>query len=77
MLIKTILLKFIYCCKIGVDTLYFEIENFDGLPFGLGQRDFSVMLSSIETIQANGESPLNFLTNSNHKLHIIFSMETR
>ena len=56
---------------------YYDTEEFNGLASDLSQRDFSVMHLNIDSVRANGDSLLSFLSTLNHKFYIICSTEIR
>ena len=56
---------------------YYDTESFNGLVSNFNQRDFSVMHLNINSIKANGDSLLSFLSTLNHKFDIICLTETR
>ena len=56
---------------------YYDTEKFNRLVSDQGRRDFSVMHLNINSVRANGDSLLSFLSTLNHKFDIICLTETR
>ena len=57
--------------------LYYDTEKFNGLGLDKSHRDFSVMHLNINSVKANSDTLLSFLSTLNHKVDIICLTETQ